>query len=269
MSRRSVFAGSAAATQSVLGLRGEGRVRAGRVEDLAMGMAFDLVEGNARAVHQAGEQLVGRGLLLHVEAERFTPSAQDAGLGADRIAGEREAHALAEAVEELPFLDHVGARRRRDDRLRVLGVGLGIAVGDVGLLDAFARDREAGDFEGELRRDHVVRELRGRRQLQVEGDEQLELLHGGDRLALIGPGGDRIAAEADEHADALLALVEDLVREGRRRKARRGVAERSRAERFALAPAGARCRRLRFSQRRGEQCAGVRDRLARAPPAAA
>jgi hypothetical protein len=115
-------------------------------------------------------------------------------------------------------------------------------VGDVGLLDALARDREAGDLERELRGDHVMRELRGRPELRVETDEQLELLHRGDGLALIGPGGDGIAAETDEGADALLAFVEDLVGERGRREPRGGVAERTRAQRFALAPARARRR---------------------------
>ena len=73
----------------------------------------------------------------------------------------------------------------------------------------------------------------------------------------------------DRETDAILAFVEDLVREGRRRKPRCGIAQRPRAERFALAPTRPRRRGLRLANGRRQQRTGIRDALARPAPATA
>ena len=155
----------------------------------------------------------------------------------------------ARPIEELPLLDHVRSRRRRRDRGRVLRVRLGITHRHVGLLERLQREREARHLERELRRDHVVREPRRRRELHVERHEQVERLHRAARLVLIGPGRDRVAADADQRADPAVAGLEDLVGERGGRQARGAVREAAHAQLLAESERAPRRLRLRHGHR--------------------
>ena len=128
---------------------------------------------------------------------------------------ERKAHPHRGPVEELPLLDDVGARGRLRDRGGVLPVGLRVAEAHSIECEIVLVQRDPGHLERVSRRDHVVRELRGGRHLDVDLDQQIELLHRGDRLELVGPRGHGIAAQIDQRAHAPVALEQDLVRERR------------------------------------------------------
>ena len=122
-------------------------------------MAPNFVERNSRPVHEAIQDFIRGRALCHIEFKGRTVFAEHAGFGTNRVTREAEAHSLGEPIKEFPFLYDIRARRRVDNRWRVLRVGLGVAVSDISLLDRFAGDRNTRYFEAELGGDYVVCEF--------------------------------------------------------------------------------------------------------------
>ena len=96
----------------------------------------------------------------------------------------------------------------------------------------------AGRLEAESRPDHVVREPRGRRNLRIDDDQQLERLERAARLGLVGPGQQRIAADDDQRPHLAVARRQDLVGQRRRRQAGGRFGEAAHAQRLPEPDAG-------------------------------
>ena len=127
-------------------------------------------------------------------------------------------------------------------------------------LEFFEIVAQRGDLRDQFGRDDVVRVARRLVHLRVEHNEQVQFFQSGARLDLIGPGGQWIAAQAEERTDLAVALEQDLVSKRTCWQTAGSVGEPANPQCGRKAPGnGHGFQRLGASRSLGYEHAGVRD----------
>ena len=172
-------------------------------------------ERNATAITEHLEEFVGTWLVLHVEAVTRRLAA-GSGPRVGHLDLQFDLHALGDAVEKLPLLHHIGALRQRGSRRGVLRIRHGETEAGAEITQHLVRQRHRRTLEAVRAGDGVVREMAAVVDfLDVEADEELKRLQRLQRLVLVGPGHQRVAADGNQRLHLPLAGHQDLI--GQRR----------------------------------------------------